>query len=97
MDTMIKQLAESAIRQIRCQSATGKNVSKGQKMHLKNQLRAAALASFVLAGNAMAAVPAEVTTAITDGMADGKTIAYALLGLAITIGVIMFIKRKMSS
>lgn len=59
----------------------------------KKLARLAALGS-VWAGNAMAAVPADVTTAITDGTADGKTIAYALLGFAVAVGVIMFIKRK---
>lgn len=44
--------------------------------------------------SAFAAVPAAVTTAIDEGAADGKTIAYALLTMAVAVGVVMWIKRK---
>jgi hypothetical protein len=61
---------------------------------MKSKLqRLAALASLTTA-NAMAAVPEAVTAAITDGTADGKTLAFALLAFAVAIGVIMYIKRK---
>jgi len=45
-------------------------------------------------GSALAAVPADVTSAITDGVADGKTIAYALLAFAVAVGVVMYLKRR---
>lgn len=58
--------------------------------------QASALVVFLtgLVAQAQAAVPVDVTTAISDGLADGKTIAYGLLGFAVAVGVIMFIKRK---
>lgn len=43
---------------------------------------------------ALAAVPAGVTDAIDTGTTDGQTIAYALLVFAVTIGVIMYLKRR---
>jgi len=43
---------------------------------------------------ALAAVPEGVTSAIDTGTADGQTIAYALLVFAVTIGVIMYLKRR---
>lgn len=43
---------------------------------------------------ASAAIDPAVTTAITDGTADGKTVAYALLAFAVAVGVVMYIKRK---
>lgn len=61
---------------------------------MKSKLQRLAALATLGAGNAMAAVPVDVTTAISDGLADGKTIAYSLLAFAVAIGVIMFIKRK---
>jgi len=60
----------------------------------QEKVAAVGTALTLLAGNAMAAVPAEVTTGLTDGMADGKTIAYGILGLSIVIGIIVMIRRK---
>lgn len=61
---------------------------------MKKHLQHLAALSIIAAGNVMAAVPAEVTTAIEDGVADGKSIAYALLTFAIAVGVIMYIKGR---
>jgi len=61
---------------------------------MKKKLARLAALGTLLAGNAMAAVDPAITTAISDGTADGKTIAGALLGFAIAVGVIMYIKRK---
>lgn len=61
------------------------------------EIRSLVVLASLSAAPAFAAVPAEVTTAISDGLSDGKTIAYALLGFAIAIGVVMFIKRKAAS
>lgn len=46
------------------------------------------------AGSAMAALPTEVTTAITTAQADGSELGYALLGMAVVVGVIFWLKRK---
>jgi len=55
-----------------------------------------ALGSLV-AGSALAAVPAAFTTAITDVTADGASMAGALVGVAAAIVVVMiavkFVKR----
>lgn len=51
-------------------------------------------AATAFASNVMAAVDPAVTTAITDATADGKAIAGALLVFAITVGVVLYIKRK---
>ncbi|WP_018076749.1 major capsid protein [Thiobacillus denitrificans] len=48
----------------------------------------------VMAGNAMAAVDPLITTAITDGTADGKEIAGGLLVFAVAVGIVLYIKRK---
>lgn len=63
-------------------------------MNVRSKLQYVLAVASVYAGSALAEVPAAVTTAIDGGLADGKTIAYALLAFAISIGVIMYIKRK---
>lgn len=63
-------------------------------MQLNKKLAAVGTALTVWGSNALAAVPADVTTAITEGVADGKTIGYLLLGFAVAIGVIMYLKRR---
>jgi hypothetical protein len=44
--------------------------------------------------NVMAAVDPAITTAITDGTADGKEIAGGLLIFAVAVGIVLYIKRK---
>ncbi len=61
---------------------------------MKKYLLAIGTAASVLSMNAMAAVDAAVTTAISDGLADGKEIAAGLLGLAVAVGIVLYIKRK---
>jgi hypothetical protein len=58
-------------------------------------LRLAAVSAFVLAsaGSAMAAVPAEVTTAIGDMKADGLVVAGAVLVAIIAIAAVKFIRK----
>lgn len=63
-------------------------------MNLKKSAVALGTSLTVAAGQAFAAIPAEVTAAITEGTADGKTLAYALLAFAVVIGVVLYIKRK---
>ncbi len=53
---------------------------------------AAALASV---GSVFAAVPAEVTTAISDMKADGITVATAVLVAVIALAAIKFIRKGM--
>lgn len=45
----------------------------------KNAVRAILASGAVIAGNAMAAVPAEVSTALSDAKADGIVVATAVL------------------
>lgn len=52
----------------------------------------AALMGFI--NQASAALPTEVTTAITTAQADGSELGYALLGMAVVVGVIFWLKRK---
>ncbi len=61
---------------------------------MKQKLLALAALASMYATASLAAIPTAVTDAIDDGVADGTTLAYALLTFAVTIGVIMFIKRK---
>jgi len=56
---------------------------------------AAGLALVSGAGAALAAVPADVTTAIGDMKADGLTVATAVLVAIIAIAAIKFIRRGM--
>jgi len=45
------------------------------------------------AGQAMAAVPAEVTTSITDMKADGLSVAGSVLAAVIAIAAVKFIRK----
>jgi hypothetical protein len=72
--------------------------TKGNEM-FKNRINAirsmvAAGALTLMASPVFAAVDVGITTAITDGTADGKAIAGALLVFAIAVGVVLYIKRK---
>jgi len=57
--------------------------------------RAVAVASAVIAaaGSASAAVPAEVTTALSDMKADGLVVAGAVLVAVIAIAAVKFIRK----
>ena len=59
------------------------------------KIKLALLASAVMgvASSAMATVPTEVTTAVTDMKADGLTVAGAVLGAIIAIAAIKFIRK----
>jgi hypothetical protein len=65
-------------------------------MNLKKIVRngGAASALFLTAQSAMAALPAGVTSAIDGAKADGTELGYALLGMAVVVGVIFWLKRK---
>jgi hypothetical protein len=56
--------------------------------NLKKKLAAAAVGGSVVVGNAMAAVPPEVTTAMSEGKADALTVCG--LGLVIIIAIAAF-------
>lgn len=49
----------------------------------------------LLAGSAMAAVPAEVTSAVADMKADGVAVAGAVLAAIIAIAAIKFIRKAL--
>lgn len=61
---------------------------------MKRKLQALAALAASAAASVQAAVPAAVTDAIADGLSDGTTVAWGLLGFAITVGLIMHIKRR---
>lgn len=62
--------------------------------NVRAKVGAALLLPVVAMSNSFAAVDAAVTTAISDGTADGKTIAYGILALSIVLGVIALVRRK---
>jgi hypothetical protein len=43
---------------------------------------------------AFAAIPATVTTAIDGAQADGETLGYALMVMAIVVGLVFWLKSK---
>ncbi len=47
-----------------------------------------------VAGSAMAALPAGVADAIATAEADGVTLGGLFLGMAVTVGVLFWLKRK---
>lgn len=49
---------------------------------------------FGLAGSAAAALPTEIGTAVATAQADGQELGYLLLGMAVVVGVIFWLKRK---
>lgn len=56
---------------------------------------AGAALAVVSAGSAFAAVPTEVTTALSDMKADGLTVAGAILVALIAIAAIKYLRRAM--
>lgn len=60
-----------------------------------NKIRFALVSAGLLAagGSAFAAVPAEVTTALTDMKADGLVVAGAVLVAVIAVAAFKFIRR----
>ena len=61
----------------------------------KQKLQALAALAGVVAGNAMAAVPAEVTTALGDAKTDGVTVASAVLVAIVAIFAFKLMRRAM--
>lgn len=51
-------------------------------------------AAALFAANSQAAVDPAITTAITGGTTDGVAIAGALLVFVISVGVVLYLKRK---
>lgn len=62
-------------------------------MNLKQKLVAIGTGLTVLAGNALAAVPAGVTTAIGDAATDGATVAAAVLVAVVAIYAFKLMRR----
>lgn len=61
--------------------------------NFKRGLKYGASLVTLAAGSAMAAVPAEVTTAVGDMKADGITVATAFLVATIAVAAFLFMKR----
>lgn len=62
-------------------------------MNLKQKLVAIGTGLTVMAGNALAAVPAGVTTAIEDAGTDGATVAAAVLVAVVAIYAFKLMRR----
>ncbi|WP_406623054.1 major capsid protein [Acidovorax sp. SDU_ACID1] len=62
-------------------------------MSLKNKLAAAAALPMVLAGNAYAALPTEVSTALGDMKDDGVSAATLVIVAVIAVAAILFLRR----
>lgn len=64
--------------------------------HVQKYGMKSAIATFgMLAVNsAMAALPASIGTAVSDATADGVELGWLMVGLAVVVGVIFYLKRK---
>lgn len=62
-------------------------------MNLKQKLAAIGTGLTVMTGNALAAVPAGVTTAIEDAGTDGATVAGAVLVAVVAIYAFKLMRR----
>lgn len=60
----------------------------------KNLVLAGLTALGLISVQAYAALPTSVTTAITDAQADGLALGYALLAMAIIVGLVFWLKSK---
>lgn len=70
-----------------------KSAYSAAKSAIRNKAVQASTAVMVTAGNAMAAVDPAVSTAISDGTADGKTIALGVLTLIIVVGILKHVRK----
>lgn len=61
-------------------------------MNLKKKIAAIGTGLSVAAGNAFAAVPADVTTALADAKTDSLVVAAAVLGIVIAVAAFRFMK-----
>lgn len=72
----------------------------GHRVHAVIDNATGKVVGIVSAGAAMvssaanAALPADVTAAVTAAKTDGTELGYALLGMAVVVGVIFWLKRK---
>jgi hypothetical protein len=48
----------------------------------------------VLATSAFAALPEGIATSVSTAQADGVELGYLLLGMAVVVGVVFWLKRK---
>lgn len=62
-------------------------------MQLKHKIAAFGSAATLFVGNAIAAVPTEVTTSLTDAKTDGITIATAVLVAIIALYAFKLMRR----
>lgn len=61
--------------------------------NFKQKIKYAAALPMVVAGSAFAAVPAEVTTSLTDGKADAISVAGSVLAIIIAITAFLWMRR----
>ena len=62
---------------------------------MKSIVKGGFAALSAVAGSAMAAVPADVTTALTDAKADGVQVAGVVLTVVIAIAAFKYIRRAL--
>lgn len=69
------------------------NFVKSRFVNASNAAKAAGAGALMLAGQAYAAVPAEVTTALEDAKTDAMTVGGLVLVVIIAIAAFKFIRR----
>ena len=72
------------------------NLEKGKMKYYKSAAKYAgkvAGTSMVLVGSALAAVPVEVTTALTDAKADAITVAGSVIAIVVAIAAFLFMRK----
>lgn len=69
------------------------NFVKSRFVNTANAVKAAGAGALMLAGQAYAAVPADVTTALEDAKTDAMTVGGLVLVVIIAIAAFKFIRR----
>lgn len=64
-------------------------------MNIRTRVASVGVLSVLAAGQAMAEVPAAVTTALNDAKADGVTVAGIVLVVIIAIAAFKFIRKAL--
>lgn len=78
------------------ESATGRQpVQKLENQFMLKKVAGAVVAVVATTSlNAMAELPAAVGTAVTTAQTDGQELGYLMLGMAVVVGVVFWLKRK---
>lgn len=72
-----------------------KNAYTAAKSLVRNKAAQVGALVTVSAGNVLAAVPVEATTAIDDGKADASTIAWAVFGVLVLIAIARHVRKTL--